>query len=618
MVLAKKMDDLRVRLRKLLKKHFGYDHFRPLQEDILVDYLSGKDVFTLLPTGGGKSLCYQLAALARDGLTVVVSPLISLMKDQVDSLDAGGIPATFMNSTITKSQSRERWAGLYSGRYKLLYVAPERLLLDGFVENLKEWNVTGFAIDEAHCISEWGHDFRPEYRRLSDLRRHFPDTPFIALTATATDRVRSDIVQQLKLKTPDIFIASFNRDNLTYRVVPRASAYSQVLKIIRDRNGESGIVYCHSRKTADSLSEKLVRDGIRALPYHAGLTNKQRASNQEQFIRDEIQVVCATIAFGMGVNKPNVRFVIHHDLPKNIESYYQETGRAGRDGLPSECILLFNASDIVKYQVFIDEKSPQEQLIAKKQLQQIVHYAESRFCRRAVLLEYFSEKYPEHNCRNCDNCLAPRDTFDGTIDAKKFLSCVFRISQKSSFQVGINHLAEVLTGADTEKIRKWGHNDISTYGIGKDRSRLEWAAIARELIRLGYIRQNVERFNTIELTSDGLSFLKSKEVQLELTKPPQSVAPRVPRNSKGHIACDEELFQRLRDLRKNLADDLDVPAYIIFSDVALRHMARDYPASPDEFLEIPGVGEKKLDDFGEDFMNEIAEFLEDHNRQNFD
>ncbi|MCD8535216.1 MAG: ATP-dependent DNA helicase [Verrucomicrobia bacterium] len=360
------MDDLRVRLRKLLKKHFGYDNFRPLQEDILVDYLSGKDVFTLLPTGGGKSLCYQLAALARDGLTVVVSPLISLMKDQVDSLDAGGIPATFMNSTITKPQSRERWAGLYAGRYKLLYVAPERLLLDGFVENLKEWNVSGFAIDEAHCISEWGHDFRPEYRRLSDLRRHFPDTPFIALTATATDRVRSDIIQQLKLKTPDIFIASFNRDNLTYRVIPRASAYSQVLKIVRDRPGESGIVYCHSRKTADSLAEKLSRDGIRALPYHAGLTNKQRASHQEQFIRDEIQVVCATIAFGMGVNKPNVRFVIHHDLPKNIESYYQETGRAGRDGLPSECILLFNASDIVKYQVFIEEKSPQEQLVAKK------------------------------------------------------------------------------------------------------------------------------------------------------------------------------------------------------------------------------------------------------------
>ena len=611
------MDKLRDRLRQLLKKHFGYETFRPLQEDILVDYLEGKDVFALLPTGGGKSLCYQLAALARDGLTVVVSPLISLMKDQVDSLDAGGIPATFMNSTITKTQSRERWAGLYGGRYKLLYVAPERLLLDGFLENLKEWNVTGFAIDEAHCISEWGHDFRPEYRRLAGLRRHFPDVPFIALTATATDRVRSDIIRQLQLKTPDIFIASFNRENLTYRVTPRLGGYDQVKEIVSQRRGESGIIYCHSRKNADSLAEKLERDGFSVLPYHAGLTNKQRAENQERFIRDEVQVVCATIAFGMGVNKPNVRYVVHYDLPKNIESYYQETGRAGRDGLPSECVLLFNASDVVKYQVFINEKSMEEQQVARQQLQQMVHYAESRECRRSVLLDYFSEKYPEPNCGNCDNCLTPKETFDGTIAAKKFLSCVFRISQKSRFSVGMNHVTEVLTGANTDKVRKWGHDGISTYGIGKEHSRQEWASFARELIRMGYLYQNVQKFNVLELTSEGMEFLKAKESKLDLTRPTSSKPAAVRRESKGHIECDEDLFSRLRDLRKNLADELDVPAYIIFSDVTLRHMAREYPTSPNELIKLSGVGEKKLEDFGDDFLGEINDYLEDNPKKEF-
>ena len=604
------MDERENQLRSLLKHHFGYDEFRPLQKEILIEYLQGKDVFALLPTGGGKSLCYQLAALAREGLTIVVSPLISLMKDQVDALQAIGIPATFLNSSVGKVESRKRWDGLQRGQFKLLYLAPERLLNSGFLEYMMNWNISGFAIDEAHCISEWGHDFRPEYRKLSNLRNLFPDIPFIALTATATDRVRDDIVGQLKLKTPKTFVASFNRENLNYKFIPKHRAPMQVRDLIEERPNESGIVYCHSRKSADSLAEKLRENGIQALAYHAGLTNKQRAQNQEKFLRDEIQVVCATIAFGMGVNKPNVRFVIHADLPKNIESYYQETGRAGRDGLPSDCLLLFNPADIVKYNIFLDEKSPNEKNIAKAQLQKMVHLAESRECRRKVLLNYFSESFEKENCQSCDNCLNPPQTFDGTIAAKKFLSCVFRIIQRSNFSVGINHVVDVLVGAKVEKVRKLNHDSLTTYGIGKEFSKAEWASIGRELIRLELIYQDIENFSTLSLTNDGLKFLKSKEASLELTSPKSDAIKSPNKHTKGYIECDESLYKKLRDLRKSIADELDVPAYIIFSDVALRHMARDLPKTPSEFLKIPGVGDKKLDDFGQDFMGEIVDYLD--------
>lgn len=595
-------------LQKLLKKYFGYDTFRPLQEEIVKEFLANSDVFALLPTGGGKSLCYQLSALAKPGILIVVSPLISLMKDQVDALEAMDIPATYLNSSVTKTESRKRWENLQNGRYKLLYLAPERLLNDGFIDYMLNWDISGFAIDEAHCISEWGHDFRPEYRKLSNLRQHFPEIPFMALTATATDRVRKDIIHQLKLKTPRIHVASFNRPNLFYKVVDRYQAFQQVRSILESKENESGIVYCHSRKSADSLSEKLREEGISALAYHAGLTTKQRATHQEKFLRDEVQVICATIAFGMGVNKPNVRFVIHYDLPKNIESYYQETGRAGRDGLPSECILLFSSADVVKYSSFFAEKSHQEQVIAKDQLNKMVHYAESRVCRRVVLLDYFSEQFESGQCEECDNCQNPPETFDGTIPAKKFLSCVFRVIQKSRFRVGINHICEVLSGANTEKIRKWNHNEISTYGIGKEYSKTQWASVGRELVRLKYLIQDVEKFSTLDLTNHGMAFLKDKDASIELTRVSQSRGSQKP--IKGTIECNEELFTKLRQLRKALADELDIPAYVIFSDVALRQMARDFPKTPNEFMRIQGVGEKKLDDFGDDFMEEIADFLE--------
>jgi ATP-dependent DNA helicase RecQ len=360
-------------LPQTLKKHFGYDQFRPLQEEIIRDALAGRDVFALMPTGGGKSLCFQLPALLRNGLTIVVSPLIALMKDQVDALQASGIAATFLNSSLDRHGTAERLRKLNHGECRLLYVAPERLMFDGFLERALNWDITQIAIDEAHCISEWGHDFRPEYRELKKLRRHLPDVPIMALTATATERVRKDIVDQLHLPNARCYVASFNRPNLTYRVVPKSSPYEQLLAFIRSRPNESGIVYCASRRTADSLAKKLNDDGVKAKPYHAGLEAKDRTKHQEFFLRDDARVITATIAFGMGINKPNVRFVVHHDLPKNIESYYQETGRAGRDGLPSECVLLFSASDVVKQTRFFEEKSEKEQGIAREQLRKMVH-----------------------------------------------------------------------------------------------------------------------------------------------------------------------------------------------------------------------------------------------------
>jgi ATP-dependent DNA helicase RecQ len=589
-----------------LKKDFGYDKFRPLQEEIIRDALAGRDVFALMPTGGGKSLCFQLPALLRNGLTIVVSPLISLMKDQVDALQTSGIAATFLNSSLDRAEAVERLRKLNHGECRLLYVAPERLMLDGFLERALNWNIVQIAIDEAHCISEWGHDFRPEYRELKKLRRHLPDVPIMALTATATKRVRKDIVDQLHLDDAHCYVASFNRPNLTYRVLAKSSPYEQVLTFIRARPDESGIVYCASRKTADSLATKLNGDRIKAKPYHAGLESKDRAKHQEQFLRDDARVITATIAFGMGINKPNVRFVLHHDLPKNIESYYQETGRAGRDGLPSECVLLFSASDVVKQKRFIEEKGEREQLIAREQLREMIHYAETRDCRRATLLRYFGEELQTVPCEGCDNCLTPRETFDGTVAAQKFLSCVYRIHEKHGFGFGLNHIVDVLCGADTEPIRQRGHDQLSTYGIGKELRRDAWQAIGRELLRLGFVAAAPGKFATLQLTGTGLAALRDRK-PITLTKPFEVETRKRPKRRAGEIECDEALFERLRALRREIADKRDVPAYVIFSDVSLREMARRYPTTKKEFGEIPGVGERKLRDFAEVFIEAIKQ-----------
>ena len=602
-----------------LKDSFGYSTFRPYQEDIVAAALGGRDVLALLPTGGGKSLCFQLPAVLGQGLTLVISPLISLMKDQVDALRANGVEATFLNSSLDSDDARERYRGLWRNQYRLLYVAPERLFQPSFIKSLAEWPVERVAIDEAHCISEWGHDFRPEYRRLVELRERFPAIPFMALTATATERVRKDIVTQLRLKDPFVCIGSFNRPNLAYRVIPKSKPADQVRRLIAAHKGGAGIVYCASRRAAESVAESLRDAGIPARPYHAGLSDSDRSKNQEAFVRDRVQVICATVAFGMGIDKPNVRFVIHHDLPKNVEGYYQETGRAGRDGLASECVLLFSASDVAKQLGFIEEITDDvEKRVAKAQLRRMIDYGETTLCRRANLLEYFGETFAEPNCGGCDNCLTPRELFDASIPMQKLLSTVYRVrssgsSMGRSATFGLMHHAHILTGRTTEQITRWNHEGISTYGIGKEFSREEWQQIGREAIRRGLLNQMTGDYPTVDLTGPGAEFLKTRG-SFEMPRPvapKKAVAAAGEKRGRGARAnadeapFDESLFEKLKALRRAFADERNVPAFVIFGDATLRAMAREKPTTADGFLAVSGVGPAKLAQFGEAFMSLI-------------
>jgi ATP-dependent DNA helicase RecQ len=569
----------------------------------------------VLPTGGGKSLCFQLPALVLPGLTVVVSPLIALMKDQVDGLVTAGIAATFLNSTLDSAAARDRLRGLERGDYRLLYVAPERLLLPGFVDDLGRFGIARLAVDEAHCISEWGHDFRPEYRRLAEVRERHPALPIIALTATATASVREEIASRLRLRDPAIHVASFNRPNLVYRVVPKDDAFARLSAFVRERPGASGIVYCASRAGADGLASKLSAAGVPSVAYHAGLSAEERERNQERFIRDDVQTVCATIAFGMGVDKPDVRFVAHYDLPKNVEGYYQETGRAGRDGLPADCLLLYGPGDAAKQLRFIDEKpDANERAVARERLRRMIDYAESAACRRVFLLGYFGESFDARDCGDCDLCIAPRETYDGTLQAQKLMSCVHRIREREGFDMGAAHVTDVLVGAATKRILDRGHDALSTYGIGAGTSKAEWRAMLNELIRLGLLRASEDEFATVGLTPAGRDVLvKRKAVTLTKFAGATTSAPsrdRVRERRRGDDGpCDEALFDRLRRLRRKLADERGVPAYVIFPDASLRDMARRLPASDAEFLEVNGVGEAKLASFGALFLPEIREHL---------
>ncbi len=598
-----------------LKQTFGYDEFRPLQREIMDASLAGRDAVAILPTGAGKSLCYQLPALVREGLTVVVSPLIALMKDQVDQLDASGVAATFINSSLDGEEARRRIAGLNAGNYQLLYVAPERLMLPDFLSRLKDWKIAALAVDEAHCISEWGHDFRPEYRRLKEVRQTLPNIPVLALTATATERVREDIVRQLELRDPAVFLASFNRPNLKYQVVAKSGAAAQVCNFASARPEDSGIVYCQSRKATEALAATLRTQGFSAVAYHAGLDQAERAKNQDAFLRDEAKIVCATVAFGMGINKPNVRYVIHADLPKNIEGYYQETGRAGRDGLPADCLLLFSRGDVTKYLKFLDE-IPDEQArnVAHHQLDQMTHFAENDACRRVGLMGYFGEIWSQENCGACDHCLHPREKWDATIDVQKLLSCVLRIRQAGSFSVGLNHISEVLTGGLSEKIQRWKHDQITTHGIGKDQPRPYWVDLGRQLLRAGLLAASTDKFPTVSVSQQGIDALKKRET-IMLTRALST--PRAKTVRTGDIPCDPGLFEQLRILRKQIADSKNVPPYVVFSDVTLRHFCRDYPQNDAALLHIPGVGEKKLTDYGEVFIAEIRAWLTENPRQEF-
>ncbi len=610
-------------LRDALERWFGFPSFRPSQEEIVRDVLAGRDVFALLPTGGGKSLCYQLPAILTAGLTVVISPLIALMKDQVDALDTAGIAATALNSSLTLPELRRRLDDLERGAYKLLYVAPERLTLPGFADDLARWNVARFVVDEAHCISEWGHDFRPEYRRIAPLRERFPDLPFCAFTATATARVREDVIGQLGLRAPAVHVASFDRANLTYRVQHAARTVDGLIRWLRARpDDEAGIVYAGSRANADKLADALAGAGIPALAYHAGLDAATRTARQEAFIRDDVRVMCATIAFGMGIDKSNVRFIVHWDVPRSLEGYYQETGRAGRDGLPADCIWFFAYGDIARVERFAEEKPESERATARAQLERIKRFAYSNGCRRRELLAYFGEAYPHAQCGNCDNCLQPRASFDATVDAQKLLSCVYRVSAprgsgpsaRSGQAFGVAHVIDVLLGAKTDKIDRWYHERLSTYGIGRDRSRTVWRHLADELVRLGLIAQDPARHNIVALTDAGRRVLAERSavvVRAAAAEPSASAAGRRGRAVAAGGAADDDsydrdLFAALRALRREIAAERDVPPYVVFSDAVLRAMARDVPRTPAQLRAISGVGEKKLADFGARFLEAIA------------
>ncbi|MBS1258961.1 MAG: ATP-dependent DNA helicase RecQ [Candidatus Scalindua arabica] len=595
-------------MHNTLKKVFGFQSFRPNQETIIRNILDKKDVFAVMPTGGGKSLCYQLPAKMMTGTTVVISPLISLMKDQVDAAIENGISAAFINSSLSTQEMSDIYHRLKNHTLELLYIAPERFAMQGFIETLKTIPLSLFAIDEAHCISEWGHDFRPDYLSLSGLTQTFPHIPVTAFTATATPRVQEDIINKIGLRSPYVIRASFNRQNLFYQVKSKIELESQILEFLKEHKDEPGIIYRTTRDSVFRLAEFLVDQGISALPYHAGLATEERKRNQEAFSRDKVTVIVATIAFGMGIDKSNVRFVIHADLPKNIEGYYQETGRSGRDGEPANCLLFFGRQDIPKIRYFIDQMpSENERSISMEKLNQTVKYASHNVCRRRQLLEYFGENYTNENCGACDICMGNVEKIDITTDAQIVMSAISRTGQ----HFGIRHIIDIVAGADTKRIRELQHNEIKTYGAGRHKEKKHWQFIINELLAQDAIVQDGGQYPVLILTKKGTDILYGKEKIEGLKREEIKKKPKAFKVS-GFEPYDEVLFDRLRVLRKRLADEHRVPPYIIFSDMTLHEMCIYYPATLTDMKTISGVGDTKLERYGTDFTEEIKAHLDEN------
>lgn len=591
-------------LSQLLADVFGYTAFREGQLQVIEAVQQGHDALVLMPTGGGKSLCYQLPALASSGLTVVISPLISLMQDQVEALQAMGVAAAALNNGLTPEQNTTVMQQLQNNAIRLLYVSPERAMQNFFIRQLQQWQVSLVAIDEAHCISQWGHDFRPEYGQLGQLRECLPNVPFMALTATADAATEADIISRLHLQQPVVYKGSFDRPNIRYVVEEKYKPYKQVTDYIKKQRGASGIVYCGSRKKVEELAEKLQREGLRAAGYHAGMEHEQREFVLRGFVRDDIDVVVATVAFGMGINKPNVRFVVHFDVPRSVEGYYQETGRAGRDGLPAEAVLLYDPSDAAWItSIIMQHPDDERRRIEQHKFVAMQSMCEAQTCRRLVLLNYFNE-FRDKPCGNCDICLDPPRQYDGTVDAQKVLSCVYRVGQR----FGVNHIIDVLRGSKSQRLTELGHDKLSTYGIGAEHSHEYWLGVVRQLIHRGLLIQNVQQYGVLQLTAAARPVLRA-EVALQLAEPRINLVVSKPRVAdRGDY--DKVLFRRLRALRKSIADAEEVPPFVVFNDTSLVEMSINYPTDEQALLAITGVGQKKLERYGHEFIAAITAYLD--------